>query len=96
MRKSQELSYLFKISLKQVEPYLTSLALYDLKLNKKITEDFHFDINQPHMKAVIQSIHEHLDPDSESLLDIPPNWLAFPKQVCRDKKSVENVHRIEF
>ncbi|XP_055386706.1 dedicator of cytokinesis protein 9 isoform X2 [Condylostylus longicornis] len=29
----------------QVEPYITSLALYDVKAGKKLTENFYFDLN---------------------------------------------------
>lgn len=32
-------------SLRQVEPYITSLALYDAKAGRKLTENFYFDIN---------------------------------------------------
>jgi hypothetical protein len=56
------------------------LALYDLKLNKKITEDFHSDVNHPIMKAVIQSIQANSD-EPNTIFDIPSDWLAFPKQV---------------
>lgn len=32
-------------TLRQVEPYITSLALYDAKAGRKLTENFYFDIN---------------------------------------------------
>lgn len=57
------------------------MALYDLKLNKKITEDFHFDANQPHMRTIIESIQAEREDLVAPIPDVPPNWLRFPKQV---------------
>ena len=68
----------------QVEPYLTTLALYDIKANKKITEDFHFDVNQPHARALLQSSVRQEGGDSAvspPIPEVPSDWLAFPKQV---------------
>lgn len=68
----------------QVEPYLTTLALYDTKINKKITEDFHFDINEPHIRKIIDSIQQDTtsaDENATSFSDFPNDWLSFPKQV---------------
>nr|XP_041632093.1 dedicator of cytokinesis protein 11 isoform X4 [Drosophila kikkawai] len=31
----------------QVEPYITSLALYDAKANRKLSENFYFNVNEP-------------------------------------------------
>lgn len=56
------------------------MALYDLKLCRKITEDFHPDVNHPLMKAIVQSIQANND-EPNVVCDIPSNWLAFPKQV---------------
>ncbi len=38
----------------QVEPYITSLALYDTKIGKKLTENFHFDLNKDHIRDMIR------------------------------------------
>jgi len=71
----------------QVEPYLTTLALYDTKINKKITEDFHFDINEPHMRKIIDSIQQDvaaaaIDDDTTAIaIDVPDDFLSFMKQV---------------
>lgn len=64
----------------QVEPYFITLALYDLKLNKKISEDFHSDANHPLLKAAIQSMQPNSN-EPNTVDDIPRDWLAFPKQV---------------
>lgn len=58
------------------------MALYDLKMNKKITEDFHFDSNEPHIRALINSMQSNADDQSEAIEEFPANWLAFPRQVC--------------
>lgn len=38
----------------QMEPYLTSLALYDAKAGRKITENFYFDLNSDKVRDMIQ------------------------------------------
>ena len=64
---------------------MTTLALFDTKINKKITEDFHFDINEPHMRKLIDSIQQNItavnDNATEISADFPDNWLSFLKQV---------------
>lgn len=39
----------------QAEPYITSLALYDAKAGKKISENFYFDINEDSVREMLQS-----------------------------------------
>lgn len=41
----------------QAEPYFTSLALYDAKAGKKLTENFYFDINEDAIRDMIQLSH---------------------------------------
>lgn len=36
----------------QVEPYYTSLALYDAKAGRKLTENFYFDINNDNVRQI--------------------------------------------
>uniref|UniRef100_A0A0P6E5D7 Dedicator of cytokinesis protein n=2 Tax=Daphnia magna TaxID=35525 RepID=A0A0P6E5D7_9CRUS len=76
----------------QVEPYFITLALYDLKLNKKISEDFHSDINHPLIKAAIQSMQSNSH-ELNTVFDIPSDWLAFPKQAIF---SVRHCHNEVF
>lgn len=38
----------------QAEPYFTSMALYDARAGKKITENFHFDLNEDSIRDMIQ------------------------------------------
>lgn len=37
----------------QIEPYLTSLALYDAKAGRKLTENFYFDLNEDHVREML-------------------------------------------
>lgn len=39
----------------QLEPYFTSLALYDAKAGRKLTENFYFDLNTDTARQLIQS-----------------------------------------
>ena len=57
------------------------MALYDVRANKKITEDFHFDINEEHARNIVQSIRRNSEDEQASISDLPDNWLMFPKQV---------------
>lgn len=70
----------------QLEPYHTTLCLFDARNNKKLTENFHFDVNQPSARAMIQNM------ETESELDvkyIPEEWIMYPKQCIL---SVTNPH----
>ncbi|KAI5737707.1 hypothetical protein M8J76_015984 [Diaphorina citri] len=40
----------------QVEPYFTTLALFDAKEGRKISEDFHFNVNSPEMQKLMEDI----------------------------------------
>ncbi|GIY02465.1 hypothetical protein CDAR_369792 [Caerostris darwini] len=42
-----------KNSLCQVEPYITTLAIYDAKRNRKVSEDFKFDVNNPYIRNML-------------------------------------------
>lgn len=37
----------------QVEPYLTTLSIFDAKRNRKVSEDFRFDINHPYIRNML-------------------------------------------
>ncbi|XP_058447960.1 dedicator of cytokinesis protein 9 isoform X2 [Malaya genurostris] len=43
------------MSLCQLEPYLTSVALYDAKANRKLSENFYFDLNKEHVSAMLNA-----------------------------------------
>ncbi|XP_055599906.1 dedicator of cytokinesis protein 9 isoform X2 [Uranotaenia lowii] len=39
----------------QLEPYFTSVALYDAKNGRKLTESFHFDLNKDHVRDMMNA-----------------------------------------
>jgi len=45
-----------KFQLGEIEPFFCTLALYDLKSKKKLTEDFQFDVNTANTSALIQHV----------------------------------------
>lgn len=45
--------------LSQIEPYFTSLALYDAKAGRKLTENYYFDLNQKHVRELVAPSTEH-------------------------------------
>ncbi|XP_043521247.1 dedicator of cytokinesis protein 9 [Frieseomelitta varia] len=86
-----------KESLCQVEPYQTTLSLYDARNGRKLTENFHFDINH----EVVQEMVKELSPVGimtesteniklpDDLKNIPLDWIKYPKQAIF---SISNPH----
>ncbi|KAK9718639.1 PH domain [Popillia japonica] len=81
----------------QIEPYHTTLCLFDAKIGRKLTENFHFDVNHPivhsmgHMTNGVRDGRG--DGPSSPKTDLPPNlsreWLLYPKQALL---SITNPH----
>ncbi|XP_063376067.1 dedicator of cytokinesis protein 9 [Cydia fagiglandana] len=80
----------------QVEPYFTYLALYDARSGKKLTENFHFDLNHAAVKDLVKDVE-----DTNSLVEnfsydvkldvklIPEDWFKSKRQVLL---SINNPH----
>lgn len=77
-----------KESLCQVEPYHTTLSLFDARNGRKLTENFYFDVNN----EIVRDIVRELSPTGimteteditfpEELKSIPSDWIKYPKQV---------------
>lgn len=78
-----------KETLCQVEPYQTTLCLFDAKHARKLTENFYFDVNH----EIVQGMIKELSPNSimtesnenisipEELKTVPLDWIKHPKQV---------------
>ncbi len=75
----------------QPEPFMISLALYDAKEGKKISEDFHCDLNSPEIRAMIplelihatdmlNSVDGH-DSSQPKLEGVSEKWLQDPRLV---------------
>lgn len=50
----------------QLEPYLTSVALYDAKANRKLTESFYFDLNKEHVRDMLTASCDSAKPQCTS------------------------------
>ncbi|XP_016323963.1 dedicator of cytokinesis protein 8-like [Sinocyclocheilus anshuiensis] len=48
----------------EIEPLFATMALYDLKEKKKISENVHFDMNSDQMKGFLRSHTPHTDPST--------------------------------
>lgn len=64
-------------------------SLYDVTKGCKISEDFHFDLNNPMIRSLLSKAKKKCDDSKESsamllplsLTGIPEEWIAYPKQV---------------
>uniref|UniRef100_T1J4R8 Dedicator of cytokinesis protein 9 n=1 Tax=Strigamia maritima TaxID=126957 RepID=T1J4R8_STRMM len=69
----------------QVEPYLTTMALYDAKKGKKVSADFHFDVNHVYLRNLIPKLRktEHTNGTGDvAELKIPsPNGKTVPPEL---------------
>ncbi|XP_069677061.1 dedicator of cytokinesis protein 9 isoform X1 [Periplaneta americana] len=84
-----------KEALCQVEPYLTTLALYDTKQGRKLTENFHFDVNHSQVRSMVPCTSKSGSEDElknllpSELQQVPEEWLMYPKQAVF---SISNPH----
>ncbi|XP_066143426.1 dedicator of cytokinesis protein 9 isoform X2 [Euwallacea fornicatus] len=72
-----------KENLCQVEPYYTTLCLFDLKSGRKLTEHFHFDVNSDSIRTTFTSSQQNADASKVKLdiLDkVSSEWLLYPRQ----------------
>ncbi|XP_022919235.2 dedicator of cytokinesis protein 9 [Onthophagus taurus] len=78
----------------QIEPYYTTLCLYDAKNGRKLTENFHFDANTNSARGIFTSCLASGDCKGIDLnIDLPSNlpreWLLYPRQALM---SITNAH----
>jgi len=48
-----------------VEPYFTSLALYDARACRKLSETFHFDVNHEQARSMLPNDHDNTEAEGE-------------------------------
>ena len=68
-----------------VEPYFTSVALFDARSGMKMSEDFHFDLNPP---KVLEGVDRGSQTSAEAITDALPHlkglageWMSSPSEV---------------
>lgn len=62
----------------QIEPYHTSLCLYDAKAGRKLTENFHFDLNSDYAREMLPK--DSTNSENTDLPDnVPREWILYPK-----------------
>ncbi|XP_030749591.1 dedicator of cytokinesis protein 9 isoform X3 [Sitophilus oryzae] len=86
-----------KENLCQVEPYYTSLCLFDVKNGRKLTENFYFDVNSDSIRTTFNSSSQSnsscYNGTSHVKLDVlqkvSSEWLLYPRQALL---SITNPH----
>lgn len=82
-------------SLCQVEPYITTMAVYDARRMRKVSEDFRFDVNNAYLRNMLpKTLRRKSFPGGSnsssngnskevplpSIGELGEEWLAFPRQ----------------
>jgi dedicator of cytokinesis protein 9/10/11 len=75
----------------QIEPYITSMALYDIKSGRKLTENFYFDLNESHAREMrhVKSCNGVENGNGSPKIvaekngkneEYPGEWIMYPRQ----------------
>lgn len=74
----------------QIEPYITSMALYDIKAGRKLTENFFFDLNENHAREMrhcngIEKVNgtptvKNGKNGNVDVNEYPTEWVMYPRQ----------------
>ncbi|OXB50780.1 hypothetical protein ASZ78_003033, partial [Callipepla squamata] len=68
-----------------VEPFFVTLSLFDIKINRKISADFHVDLNHNSVRHMISSAPQQMmngsGDGSHRIQDTYETMLQYPKQV---------------
>ena len=77
-------------SLCQVEPYFTTLSVYDARNNKKISENFYFNINHEAVQNMIKS-EDCTEFALENIFEIPSDLKDIPVYWLKAKQAIFNI-----
>lgn len=74
----------------QVEPYYTTLCLFDARSGRKLTENFHFDVNSNSIRNTFASMNgESACGDLNLPQKLPSDWILYRRQAVF---SITNPH----
>lgn len=77
-----------------MEPFFVTLSLFDIQNGRKISSDFHVDLNHPSVRAMVPSSSSQYmngggdaHPDGQHLVHgVPEAALKYPRLVSHGKK----------
>ncbi|CAH0557569.1 unnamed protein product [Brassicogethes aeneus] len=73
----------------QVEPYFTTLCLFDARTGRKLTENFHFDVNNASIRNTLSCMNGDISANLDLPQKLPTDWILFRRQAIL---SVTNPH----
>lgn len=79
-----------------MEPFYVTLSLFDIQNGRKISSDFHVDLNHPSVRAMVPSgSSQYMNgggdahPDGQRLVHgVPEAALKYPRLVSHGKKKI--------
>uniref|UniRef100_A0A8C2HI05 Dedicator of cytokinesis 10 n=1 Tax=Cyprinus carpio TaxID=7962 RepID=A0A8C2HI05_CYPCA len=81
-------SHMYAVS-PQIEPFFVSVSLLDIREGRKVSADFHVDLNHEVVRQMLSSSGGAGDQGSDGLSSELESWLRFPKQAIF---SITNPH----
>lgn len=81
-----------------MEPFYVTLSLFDIQNGRKISSDFHVDLNHPSVRAMVpNNTSQYMNgggdthPEEQRLVhSVPEAALKYPRQVSHVKEKKKN------
>lgn len=85
-----------------MEPFYVTLSLFDIQNGRKISSDFHVDLNHPSVRALVPSSSSQYmngggegHPDGQHLVHgVPEAALKYPRLVSNGNKRLNRERRM--